>query len=480
MIEVTQKDREDFLKLAALKEGIEKYERENKIESFYMGSHVIQPNPAQAELLDAWNNPLYKVFTFTGANQIGKTTIGMVIALSVVLGRWPWNNQPIPGLSISRYRKVRYVGQGWETHIKAVLIPKLEEWWPKSRGVVTRRNNQGVDYIWREEKTSSAIELMSNSQDSDVFEGWEGDLVVYDEPPTREIRVACARGLIARRGRELFCATLLKEAWIHREVIKALDPVTHQPDKSIYNINVAIENNIGFGLTKEGRDQFEKTLKPEEKEARLLGKPSYLTSLVCPRFSRLLHIKEPFKVPLDWMVDVAIDFHPSKPWAVVFMATARNNFKYVVAEIQQRGNPEYIVDEIMRIAKNNVFRMNKAIIDPLAKGDENNDETVFKRMENRFASYGIALDLASKDKEGGIAILNSWIWTENEMPGLQIFRDCPFSITQLEDWMYDPETGKPAKENDDFCECIYRLTLLNTEWYDEHAFERSETVSAIL
>ena len=30
------------------------------------------PNPLQAELIEAWLDPIYKVFTYTGANRIGK------------------------------------------------------------------------------------------------------------------------------------------------------------------------------------------------------------------------------------------------------------------------------------------------------------------------------------------------------------------------------------------------------------------------
>ena len=73
---------------------------------------------------------------------------------------------------------------------------------------------------------------MSNNQDSDVFEGWDGDLIVWDEPPKRNIRVACARGLIDREGRELYNMTLLKEAWISQEVIKATNE-DGSPDKRL-------------------------------------------------------------------------------------------------------------------------------------------------------------------------------------------------------------------------------------------------------
>jgi hypothetical protein len=426
-----------------------------------------RPNPLQAELLEAWENPQYKVFTYTGANQIGKTTIEIIIALSVMFGEWPWSGEKIK-FSHNKPRKVRIVGQGWETHIKAVLLPKLLEWWPKNRPVETKKNNQGVDFFWIDKPTKSTLEIMSNSQDSEVHEGWEGDLVGYDEPPKRDIRIAEARGLLARGGRELFCMTLLKEAWIHREVIKARIEKTGEPDMTVKNFNGDISVNVGYGLTQANIDQFAKTLTDDEKQARLYGKPSYMSSLVLPRFDRLQHVKERFKVPLDWLVDIQIDFHPSKKWAVVFLATSRNGFKYVTDEIWDRGNPKYIAEEIVRRCRERDYvRINSIEIDPLAKGGESNEIDVFSIVSGVLASKGYSLGTASKDKEVGISILNNLLWTENEMPGLFFFKDCVKTIEQCENWMYDPETLKPSKEDDDFVECLYRLALKDTYWFED-------------
>jgi hypothetical protein len=429
------------------------------------------PNPKQAALLDGWNDPVKKVFTFTGGNRLGKTSIGTIIALSVLFGRWPWSDKPIP-FSHKKSRKIRYVGQGWETHIKAVVIPALRMWWPKGRPLETKKNNQGVESIWKDLATGGVLEVLSNSQESDVFEGWEGDLILYDEPPKRDVRVACARGLIDRQGRELFVATLLKEAWIHREVIKALDE-NGRPDKSVFNVTGEIYDNVGYGLTTEGVEQFAKSLKPEEKEARLYGKPSYMSSLVFPRFNRDQHIKEPFKIPLDWIVDISVDFHPSKPWAVVFLATARNNFKYVCKELWTRGNPKFMAEEIIRVVKAGDYRVGRCTIDPLSKSGEPNDNDVFTILAEVLGAHNISLEVASKDKDNGIALVNNLLWTENEMPGLYFCRDCPKTITQVEDLMFSPDDDlkiKAMKVDDDFTECLYRLALLDTQWFSEAAY----------
>jgi hypothetical protein len=227
---------------------------------------------------------------------------------------------------------------------------------------------------------------------------------------------------------------------------------------------------MGFGLTKEGIEQFAKSLTEDEKKARLEGKPSYLSTLVFPRFDREIHVRDAFKIPLDWIVDFNIDFHPSKPWAVVFMATARNGFKYVIHELELRGNPKYVAEEIIRFLDRNQLRVGKGQIDPLSKGDVNNDNTVFDIIRNTLAAYNIMLEVASKDKDNGIAMVNNLLWTENDMPGMYFFPSAAKTIKQVEDLMYDPESLKPTamKVDDDFTECLYRLCLINREWYPEN------------
>ena len=458
-------------------------EAERAVEAAISEKLFLPPNPKQQLLLDAWFDSTKKVFTFTGGNRMGKTTIEVIIALSVLFGRTLWDDRPIK--FPHRYpRKVRIVGQGWESHIKSVLIPKLKFWWPKNRPLDTKKNNQGVEAVWKDLATGSTLDIFSNNQDSKELEGPDHDLVLYDEPPKRDIRVACARGLVDRKGRELFCMTLLSEAWIHREVIKARLP-DGSPDLSIFNVTGTIYDNQGYGLTAEGIEQFAKTLKPEERKARIDGQPSYLSTLVFPKFNRDLHVKQPFKIPLNWIVDFSIDFHPSKPWAVVALATAPNGFKYVCKEFQLRGGPKFVGEEIERYVRTNSLRVGKVTIDPLAKGDENADEearTVYDKLSDVLSSFGINLEVASKDKDNGIQLVNDLLWTENEMPGLFFFSDCVNTIKQVEDLMYqeDDLKIKAAKVDDDYTECLYRLALLDTTWFPAKQFDISNQRSMML
>lgn len=430
----------------------------NKIEFF------IKPNPPQQKFIEAFLNPQYKVLAYVGGNRSGKTTIGIILALCYLFGELPWDKTPIV-FPHSNPRKVRIVGQDFEKHIKTVLEPKLVEWWPQSRPVEVKKNNVGVKAFWKDEKTGSTLDILSNMSESDVAEGWDGDLILYDEPPKRDMRIACARGLVDRQGREMFTMTLLKEAWIAREVLKAQNE-DGTPDTSVFVTHATIYDNVGYGVTSAGVSQFEKTLTDEEKQSRLLGIPSYMSNIIWI-LDRNTHLRPRFPVPLDWIVDVQIDFHPAKPWAVQFLATTPQNFKWVVEEMWKHGNPKFMAEEIIRSIHRNNYRIGAIEIDPLSKGDSNNDETVFEIMRRTFNSFGYSLRPASKDKDNGIAVVRNWLKSENGMPTLYFFNDLKKTVEQVENWVVDPDTLKPSKVDDDFCETLYRHGLRNTMWFED-------------
>jgi len=430
------------------------------------------PNPLQAELLEAWQDPSYKVFTYTGGNRIGKTTIGSIIAFSVMFGKFMWNNKRIH-FPHNKPRKIRVVGQDWEKHIKSVLMPEMEKWWPKSRAVKKKKNNQGIDAFWTDETTGSSLEIMSNLQDSDLHEGWNGDLIWYDEPPKRPIRVANARGLIDRQGRELFTMTLLKEAWVHHEVINAVEE-DGKPDKTVFSVDGDIYSNVGFGITEEGVKQFEKTLTEDEKSARIHGKPSYLSGLVLPQFKRKMHLKERFSIPLDWMVDIGFDVHPRTQQAVLFVATDTWGRKWCCDEIWMHADGKEIAEECIRHINYHSYRVNRIIIDPLAKADSNNPNTVFEKIENVLMQNGYILETATKDKDSGILEIKNGLIGPNNEPSLFFFDDMVRTIKEIEGWMWDEDTQKAKKENDHFMENLYRIMLLNTQYEPPDYYEQED------
>ena len=471
-VESRKKRIQDDIK--AKESKVYKYEMDNKAcflgipGKEYLGKNgKWELNPLQKDLIKAWSNHIYKVLTYTGANQIGKTFIAMIVIESCMIGRFPWQGEEMTGwmwdlLGWEPPILIRWVGQDWEKHIKTVLLTKIEELWPKSREIYVKSNSIGVKSYFKDLKTGSTLEIMSNRQDSALFEGWVGNLVVYDEPPRREVRVACARGLMANKGRELFCMTLLNEPWIDLEVINRLDD-KGQSDETVLSLEGKIENNEGFGLTREGIDQYIKTLTPEEQLIRIKGESLSRQRRIL-NIKKEIHIKDKFRIPPHWVVDIAIDIGIAKPNDIHFLATDELGRKYLFEHLQV-SKYDTIADEIYRVVKRDHLRIHRIITDPLCKSDKNNENTVFERINRGLNKYGFYLETANKSKEDGIATIKSHLETINGDAALFIFRNLGTSVNQLINWMRD-EKGIPIKDNDDTGENLYRLMLLNTQYSD--------------
>jgi hypothetical protein len=166
------------------------------------------------------------------------------------------------------------------------------------------------------------------------------------------------------------------------------------------------------------------------------------------------------------MVDIGIDTHPRKEQAILFVATDPHNQRYVFREVWDHGDGEWIADKIVKIAGEMKLRVNRIICDPLAKGDANNENTTFDKIGRRLFGHGYILETATKDKDSGIIQINNHLWGPNKKPSLWFFDDLNRSVMEIEGWMYDKETGKPQKVDDDMMENLYRILLLDTVYIE--------------
>ena len=396
----------------------------------------------------------------------GKTTLGCILTICTMLGFWPWNNERLH-FPHRNPRKVRIVGGEWETRIKQVIIPELEKWWPKRFPVDIKTNNVGAKAFWTNKLDGSTLNILSNHQDPMAHEGDHFDLVYYDEPVKKPIYIANARGLVDRAGKEIFCMTLLEEAWIDREIVNKRLP-NGRPDPKVFKVETQSTDNVGYGITQNGLDDFAGKLDKDDYDARILGIPKYKAGLVYPQYKREIHLKPRFRVPLDWPVDIAIDTHPRKPHSVLFMATSPRGFKYCIHEIREHGDGKSIAESVVRLVQWGVYRVNKVIIDPLSKGDSNETDTTFEKASDVFARHGMYLETASKNKDAGILSVKEYLKSENNEASLFFFDDLVYTIKEIEGlmWEVDPnsEKEKAQKVDDDMMENLYRLILLGTEY----------------
>jgi len=439
------------------------------------------PNPKQAQILEAFLHPHFKTFGMSGGNRFGKTALNTLIALSVLDGSYPWDDyhsrkgQKTSLLHLfphNRARKVRYIGQGWHDHIKAVVIPEIEKWWPDIWPVERHGNGIITDTFWKRLDNGSTLEIMSNNQRSKEHEGWSGDVTLYDEPCRKEIYIANARGLVDRRGRELFAATLLDEPWIDREIIKKVDK-NGRPDKTVFWVTGSSYDNAGYGISREGIQEFEAKLTEDEIQARIHGIPQYMQGLIYPQFNRKTHLVEQFMVPTNWMVDIAIDVHPRECQAVLFVATDDRNERYVCDEIWEYGDGTQIAEAIVRKVNRNAYRVNRIVIDPLSKGDSNSPETTYNKVFKVLARNDLPLETATKEKDirlNGILETKTHLLGPNKKPSLFFMDSCVRTLYEIEGYMWEMKqgkpTGKPSDIDDHMMENLSRILLLNTHYID--------------
>lgn len=461
------------------------YESANKLLYFnnpdkgYLGKHgKWEYNPIQKKYFGALKDPRKNKFCLVGANRISKTFSSTgCTAPTVLRGHFPWEDVEVVGNWMWEARgweppiKIRIVGQDWEKHVKSVLISTIKELWPASWNLEVRKNNVGVEAYYKDAYSGSTIEIMSNKSEADLFEGWSGHCVIYDEPPKQDVRIACARGLIDFNGIEVFAMTLLKEPWVETEIIDAVNE-DGTPDQSVFSVVGEIGCNVGFGITQKGVDNFAKTLTEEQKLIRLKGISAYKSGLILD-IDKNEHRIPRFDIPSNWMVDVAIDIGVAKPHDILYMATATDNRKYLFLEENLKGDGEAIGDSIIKKVNRYNLRVNRVICDPLAKADQNNENSTWEKIERSLGRHDMFLEAGSKDKDDGIIAMNNLFKTVNNMAALFIFQDLPITCRQLYGWTYDKE-GKPSKRDDDMCENAYRLMLLGTE-YEEPYVEEYET-----
>ena len=456
------------------------YEKENKIlyfghpEAGYLGRYgKWEPTRPQNLILNEFANSIRTTLLYEGGNRGGKTFLLTILCLACIRGYFPWEPKENAGWLWRVFGweppiKIRIVGQDWKKHIADVLVPRFEELLPKSWGFESAKMGEIATSQYYDPVTHGKINIVSNSSESANLEGWEGHFVAYDEPPTRANRIACSRGLTDYNGKEFFSMTLLKEPWIESEIMEAVDEDGNF-DTSIFVAHTKMTDNLGHGLNQAGIDSFRNKLTPEEIKIRIDGESAFKSGKILS-IDRSKHILEltPENIRPNWLIDIQIDYHPSKPQYILFLATDESNFKYVCHTILGHGDGYWIADQIVKAVKRYSMRVKSIFADPLStSGKMNLIETEYDKISNGLSRFGYRLQNAGRlksAKEDGIIRINSLLNTKNKLIALYFFKTCGYAIKQCCGWMWD-DKGMPVKKDDDYPECLYRGVLLDTEYF---------------
>jgi phage terminase large subunit-like protein len=248
-----------------------------------------------------WFQTEKKVTTLIKGNQVGGTTCLIIRMLASCLGTYPLSMGGIvpPDWSQIRIRErpgmYLLMGKNFTKTIPEVILPKLREFIaPNMLSKKPRKNQMGVPYIFYF-KSGAELHLASYDQDADAFEGslWNG--VAFDEPPTREIYMACRRGTMRTRGWIFFCMTPLKNMWVYDEIHMPAQE-GKLPDVAAFEIHS--HANCTTCAPGEGHidhnelNNFFAGLSPAERRAREMGLPLDYSNVRYAFVTRETHVCE--------------------------------------------------------------------------------------------------------------------------------------------------------------------------------------------
>lgn len=309
------------------------------------------------------------------------------------------------------------------------------------------------------------------------------DWVHIDEPCPEQMWKAIARGLVDRNGHAWFTCTPLTEPWID---IKFMPDLDDQVNGSDTTDNVSVADH--WWMTGSMYDNpynspaaielFISELTEEERETRISGIPAAYSGIVYKEFKpslHKLHATPPgwtswTHPPADHTLRFAIDYHPRKNNHVLFIATSPNEVHYVYAEL---WTDTLIIDLVADI-KHTLTRESTVpgLIDPLA--DTPNRVTDITPLEE-VLRLGLPVVPATKDPYNGIIAVKQLLKTRDRTGALPILFVNPackrFLFEISRGYIWDEDTNKPVKKNDDAMENFYRLVLQGLS-YIEPATDR--------
>lgn len=403
------------------KELCELYRQEQIIKFYHEKFPIIYFQPQE------YQEPFFasrkKIRAIFGGNQSGKTISGTNEGLRVALGIDPYKKLPVPNRGrIGTTDLQKGIGEDIQVH--------LDRWMPMLEVSHIKKYPGGqTSKVFF--KNGSVIDFLSYEQEDKIWEGWAGDWVFLNECPPREKYISCRRGLLKSGGLLWFALTPLEEPWLWDEIY--LKGGTEDID--VWNYDT-YKNKY---LSPEEIKKFEESLSPEEKEARLHGKPRHLFGLVYKEFNPEIHCINSSELPKDWedwTFYFSMDFHPRTECACFWLAVSPSGTFYAVDELWLNGTIEEMSEKIKALTAKRQTRVR--FIDPLsATPERSGDKITTARRE--FMRYGLPMRPWIKDFSTGINAVRQALKVGNDgKPGIYFVRDrVPMMIQGMTHYQWD-------------------------------------------
>lgn len=418
-------------------------------------------------------------------NRFGKSEMGAAEDISFALGYRPWipEGNPLRTLGIpSHPTKGLIITTDWDkstevfTETEGEKQGKLIKYIPRGALVSMTKNHSGaIDRIIVRHISggNSIIRLdtvKSYKQNPAGQESGDNDWIHIDEPIPEGMWKAVSRGLVDRGGRAWFTCTPLSEPWIDKKFIPEVEdqisdtvPVISDIESSTFIMTGTMDDNPHNDS--KAIKRFMADLTEEEQDARRNGRPLSYSGLVYNEFSYNVHVQKDvpkgwsswLTPPADHCIYIAIDYHFKKPNAILFIAVPPDGPAYIFHEIWKRMLLSDEVEAIREVLAGRPYQ--PIIIDPLASTPNKINELT---AMDEYRMSGLAVLPATKDPVNGIRAVKALFKARDKKGGglLLINKECKQTVFEIaRGFVMDEENNKPEKENDDMCECLYRLVL---------------------
>lgn len=323
-----------------------------------------------------WQSETHEIISYCGmkTHNTGKTTCAVIEGIIWSTGEIPDSLKGIyPESKLPKKFPVRgrIVGVNHKT-LHANLIPAMKYWVPKEylkngRWSDSWSAENQVLTLWKDGKEVATIDLMTNQQDVEAFQGPPRDWVIYDEEPRHDIyKENLMRFTTAGRLKILFAMTPTSGmTWIKDEILDRAG----NPELSIsaFKMPTLINRKANLDVVRENVEQLSSY---EEIKMRLLGEFVSLSGLVYGNlFQNAVHVIPPFfedlkpEEKIDYVCLSGWDLHLVTETAGVFLLLDKHGNKYVDKCYFKQCDTDELKKDFHSIKKESGYRMGWSVAD---------------------------------------------------------------------------------------------------------------------
>lgn len=422
------------------------------------------PNGWQEKVINAVKPETF-ICLAPAANDTGKTALFANFFGNMVYGPInSWFDTPF-FRDFKKPFRARIVSDA--TILTEKIVPELKKWLIKGT-YKTRKGGKNYESIFSF-NNGCYLDLMSYDQEPKEFEGVDLDVFFLDERPYRPVYTASVARL--RTGGFIFIgfAPLSASGWVFDDIVPRVD------GKEIVVIyGDAHENCIECGIRgqRKHEDIERKAAEydPDEREARLHGRPQKFYGRVHKIFDRTVHGIDALP-PGQYSYYMILDPHDARPPAISWGAVNYQAVKYTIAEwpnesFHKMKSCSLNFDDISKIIKHIEVdlkidgKITKRILDPwwYAHKYPNSQLTVPQEYAKRKIIFAPRLKLFDAFEETARKQLNEHLKYEKDEngkfkihPKWYVLNDCYNHIYALEHWVNKERIGRSA-ETKDICE----------------------------